>query len=33
LEGLGADGKKIMDIEEVIWGGIDWINLAKSRYG
>jgi hypothetical protein len=29
LEQLGVDGRK--DIEQVGWGGIDWINQAQDR--
>jgi hypothetical protein len=28
LEDLAADGRTVMDLEEVIWVGMDWINLA-----
>jgi hypothetical protein len=28
LEDLAADGRNIMDLEEVVWGVMDWINLA-----
>jgi len=32
LEDLAADGRTIMDLEEVVRGGMDWINLAYDRY-
>jgi hypothetical protein len=32
LEDLVVDGRTIMDLEEVLWGGMDWINLAQGRY-
>jgi len=32
LEDLAADGRTIMDLEKVVWGGMDWINLAYDRY-
>jgi hypothetical protein len=33
LEHLGADGRinTKMDLQEVGWGGMDWINLARDR--
>lgn len=32
LEDLAANGRMIMDLAEVPWGGTDWINLAQDKY-
>jgi hypothetical protein len=32
LEGPGVDGANIkMDLQKVVWGSKDWIELAKNR--
>jgi hypothetical protein len=31
LEDPGVDGTIILDLREVGWGGMDWINLAQDR--
>jgi hypothetical protein len=34
LENLGVHGRIIlkMDVQEVVWGGVDWIDLAYGRH-
>jgi hypothetical protein len=33
MENLGVHGRIIlkMDVQEVVWGGVDWIDLAYGR--
>ena len=31
LENLAADGRVLMHLQEVVWGSMDWINLAQDR--
>jgi hypothetical protein len=35
LEDLGVDGRIILqiDLQQVGWGGMDWIDLAQERNG
>jgi hypothetical protein len=32
LEDRGIDGIR-MDLREIVWGGVDWIQLAQDRDG
>jgi hypothetical protein len=31
LEDLGVNGRIIIDLQEVEWGGMDWIDMAQDR--